>query len=126
VIIGHGIDLVEVPRIHRLRDRYGDRFLRRCFTEQEISDCQTRARPDRHFAVRYAAKEAYVKALGTGFVDGIRLCDIEVSTDKLGKPTIKIHGEVQGLTSKMRVSGSVLSLTHDGRYGAASVILTGS
>jgi len=120
----HGIDLVKVSRITKLREKFGNKFLNRCFTEQEITQCEKRNSSDRHFAVRYAAKEAYVKALGTGFDDGIRIKDVEVVT-KNGQPTLNTFGRAKEIAEEQNLQQSILSLTHDGDYGSASVILIG-
>ena len=125
MIVGHGIDLVNVSRIKRLHNRFGDRFLRRCFTTQEIKDCQMRSSPDTHFAVRFAAKEAFMKALGTGYSDGIRWKDIEVISGG-GAPKLRTCGRAEEMSLKHRVVSRLLSLTHDGEYGAASILLLGN
>ena len=121
--ISHGIDLVKVGRVARLRSLYGDRFLRRVFSDNEINECQKRYSQNMHFAARFAAKEAFVKALGTGFQNGIKLRDIEVISIN-GVPILNLHGEAKVIFSK-KYKNVQLSLTHEDEIGAASVILTG-
>jgi holo-[acyl-carrier protein] synthase len=77
VIVGSGIDVIEIARIERVLARAGERFLRRVFTPQEIATCEARRRPAPHLAVRFAAKEAVMKAIGTGWAEGVRWVDIE-------------------------------------------------
>lgn len=119
----HGIDLVKVSRFEKLLAKYGDRLLFKLFSEKEINDGMNRYSQNQFYAVRYAAKEAFVKALGTGFQHGIRLKDIEVESTE-GIPRLRLYGKAESLFDSS-FSSSQLSLTHDGDYCAASVILYG-
>lgn len=110
-------------RVARLRSLYGDKFLNRVFSENEITECKKRYSQNMHFAVRFAAKEAFVKALGTGFQNGIKLKDIEVVSEN-GFPKLHLHGDAKEIFSS-KYDKVELSLTHEDDYSAASVILTG-
>ena len=91
MVIGTGIDIVDINRIERLMARWGDVFLDRVFTEKEIIWCQRRTRPPECFAIRFAAKEAFLKAIGWGLRNGIQWTDIEVENDLMGKPSFSFH-----------------------------------
>src|SRR4249919_1231216 len=93
MIVGTGIDIAEVPRIAESIQRFGDRFLKRIYTEGEIRYCDSKANRVERYAARFAAKEASMKALGTGWSRGIRWRDIEVSRQPGGRPTIVFHGK---------------------------------
>src|SRR3974390_73226 len=92
MIVGTGIDIAEVPRIRQSIERYGDRFLHRVFTDGEISYCRSKSNFDERYAARFAAKEAAMKALGTGWNYGVRWRDIEVVRMPGGRPTMAFHG----------------------------------
>ncbi len=113
-----GVDLIEIPRIARALERYGQRFLRRIFTAGEIAYC--RERPP-NLAARFAAKEATMKALGTG-VRGVGWKDIEVVRQPSGAPTIKLHGRALSRAKRLGVCEISLSLTHSREYAVAFVV----
>src|SRR5712675_3790730 len=92
MILGTGVDIAEVPRIRHAIERFGDRFLRRIFTEGEIRYCDSKANRVERYAARFAAKEAAMKALGTGWSRGVRWRDCEVARMPGGRPTISFHG----------------------------------
>lgn len=122
-IVGHGIDLVEIDRIDRMLDRHGRRFIERCFTPEEIAyaDAARKRRAER-YAVRFAAKEAALKALGTGLRDGIRWTDIAVIREPNGRPGLAVAGRAKDLADQRGISGWRASLTHTGNQAMASVI----
>lgn len=122
-IIGHGIDLVEIARIVRMLDEHGDRFTCRCFTEEEraYADASPAVRGER-FAARFAAKEAVLKALGTGLRDGIDWTDIEVLRDAAGAPSVRLVGRAREIADELGIQDWALSLTHAGGLAMASVI----
>src|SRR3982750_2287727 len=93
MIVGTGIDIAEVPRVAEAIERYGQRFLQRIFTEGEIRYCESKANRVERYAARFAAKEAGMKALGTGWNHGVRWRDIEVRRQPGGRPTIALHGK---------------------------------
>ena len=101
MILGTGVDIAEVPRIRESIERFGDRFLHRIFTQGEISYCERRARRFESYAARFAAKEAGMKALGTGWSRGVRWRDIEVVRPKGQRPTIQFHGEAAAIAAKL-------------------------
>jgi len=92
---------------------------------EKVTLCKDRLHSDRHFAVRYAAKEAFVKALGTGFDHGIRIKDVEVTTSNR-KPTVQTYGRAKEIAKQMNISDAIVSLSHDGDYSQASIILLGA
>lgn len=119
----HGIDIVEVARITRLREEHPDRFLDRCFTPAEVEYAKGASRRiDEHLAARFAAKEAVVKALGTGINHGISWTDIEVTRDAAGKPGITLSGQAASIADKLGAREWVVSLSHAGPMAIASVI----
>jgi holo-[acyl-carrier protein] synthase len=123
MIVGTGIDIAEVPRIAESIARFGERFLRRVFTEQEIRYCDSKANRGERFAARFAAKEAAMKALGTGWNRGVRWRDIEVSRPPGGRPTIKFYGVAAEFAAKLGTKNVSLSLSHTPEHAIANVIL---
>ena len=123
MIVGTGIDIAEVPRIGESIARFGDRFLRRIFTEEEIRYCGSKANRIERYAARFAAKEASMKALGTGWSRGIRWRDIEVFRQPGGRPTIRFHGKAAEFFTRLGAKNVALSLSHTADQAIASVIL---
>ncbi len=125
MIYGIGVDLVKVDRLARALERYGERFLKRVFTDREIAYCQTRAKQGVYqFAQRFAAKEAFSKALGVGLRrGGIRWREVEVLPDPRGKPEIQVTGRAAELCREMGVRGLHLSLTDEDNLAVAMVVL---
>src|ERR1700752_556918 len=112
MIVGTGIDIAEVPRIREAIERHGERFLQRVFTEGEIQYCESKANRIERFAARFAAKEAGMKALGTGWNFGVRWRDVEVCRQPGGRPTIAFHGKAAEFAAKLGVAHVALSLSH--------------
>ncbi|HLX85700.1 MAG TPA: holo-[acyl-carrier-protein] synthase [Terriglobales bacterium] len=123
MIIGTGVDLAEVPRIRQSIERYGARFLNRIYTEAEISYCEEKASRFESYAARFAAKEAGMKALGTGWSRGVRWRDIEVVRRRGQRPTIQFHGEAAAIATKLGAKNIALSITHTSEQALAHVIL---
>jgi holo-[acyl-carrier protein] synthase len=123
MIVGTGIDIAEVPRIAEAIARYGDRFLRKIFTEGEIRYCSSKANRVERFAARFAAKEAAMKALGTGWNHGVRFRDVEVSRQPGKRPTITFHGKAAEFADKLGAKNIALSLSHTAEQAIAQVIL---
>jgi holo-[acyl-carrier protein] synthase len=123
MIVGTGIDIAEVPRIAESIQRFGDRFLRRVFTEGEINYCDSKANRVERYAARFAAKEAAMKALGTGWSRGVRWRDIEVVRQPGGRPTIEFHGKAAEFAGHLNARNVALSLSHTPEQAIASVIL---
>src|SRR4030043_842467 len=125
MIFGSGIDIVNSERIERLMGRWGDHFLSRVYTEREISRCQRRSRPSECFAIRFAAKEAFLKAIGSGLRNGIQWTDIEVENDPMGKPLLSIHRKAKEVLQTHGIERTFLTLSHDRPYAVAYVLLEG-
>jgi holo-[acyl-carrier protein] synthase len=123
MITGTGIDIVDIGRFERFVSEGNVALFSRLFTSAEIDYCSARKRSAQHFALRFAAKEALLKALGTGLRDGLSWQDIEVVNDQLGKPDLKLYGRAAQLAAERGVTGCFLSLSHDGNCAIASVIL---
>jgi holo-[acyl-carrier protein] synthase len=123
MIVGTGIDIAEVPRVAEAIERYGQRFLQRIFTEGEIRYCESKANRVERYAARFAAKEAGMKALGTGWNHGVRWRDIEVRRQPGGRPTLEFHGKAGEFVTNMGVTNIALSLTHTAEEAMAQVIL---
>jgi holo-[acyl-carrier protein] synthase len=123
MIVGTGIDLAEVPRIRHSIERFGDRFLKRIYTAGEIRYCDSKANRVERYAARFAAKEAAMKALGTGWSHGVRWRDCEVSRMPGGRPTIVFHGRAGEIASKLGVNNAALSISHTEEQAIAQVIL---
>ena len=124
MIVGLGIDLCEVRRLRELEERYGDRFLRRIFTETELGRCTGRRRHE-CLAGRFAAKEAALKALGTGLSQGIAWRDVELTRGEYQAPALIFHRRAREVFDLLRAKGSRVSITHDGGHAVAVVILEG-
>ena len=125
MILGSGVDLCEVPRIEAAVARYGSRFLERLFTAREISYADSKANRFERYAARFAAKEAGMKALGTGWHGGITWRDFEVINLPSGRPTLSFHGRAAEVAAKLGVRHVALSLTHTKEQALAMVILEG-
>jgi holo-[acyl-carrier protein] synthase len=123
MIIGTGVDIAEVPRIRKSIERFGDRFLQRIFTAGEIRYCERKANRYERYAARFAAKEAGMKALGTGWSRGVRWRDIEVVRPPGQRPTIQFHGEAAAIAARLGTKNVALSITHTSEQALANVIL---
>jgi len=123
-ILGLGFDATDIPRIGTTFERYGDRFLRRVFTDGEIAYCTLRRNPIPHLAGRFAAKEAAMKALGTGHSRGVLWKDIEV-VRLSGPPQLRLHGGAALHADRMHVRSSLLTITHSDALAMAQVLLLG-
>jgi len=123
MIIGTGIDTVEVARFQRFLDQGNQRLLDRLFSPQEQDYCRAKKQAAACYAARFAAKEAFLKALGTGLRDGISWIEIEVVNDPLGKPELNLTGSAQQQLEQRGGNRTNLSLSHDGGQAVAIVIL---
>ena len=124
-IIGTGLDATEIPRVERLLVQYGDRFLHRVFTDGEIAYCRRRRSPAPHLAGRFAAKEAAMKALGTGHARGVRWRDIEV-VRRSGPPQLQFHGGAARRFAALGADTALVTITHSDTLALAQVLLLGS
>ncbi len=125
MIVGIGIDVVRIERIRAALDRHGERARRRLFTPGELAECDKRANADECLAARFAAKEAALKALGTGKGPGVRWLDLEVVRDGSGPPTLTYAGKVKECAESLGVERSWVSLSHEAGMACAVVILEG-
>ena len=124
MIVGTGIDVIDIARIARSMERYGDHFLRRVYTAGEIAYCQRKRRnAAESFAARFAAKEAAAKALGTGIGFGVTWREIEVGREPAGRPLLLLHGRAAEIAQTLGVRHSSLSITHTESQSMAMVIL---
>ncbi|MDY6954708.1 MAG: holo-ACP synthase [Thermodesulfobacteriota bacterium] len=123
MIYGIGTDIVQISRIEKAMQRWGDRFLQRVFTDAEIAYCRQKVTPAARFALRFAAKEAFVKALGLGVSQGLSLNHVEVVKTSRGAPELDLHGRAKELSEGKGIRRSFLSLSDDGLYAIAMVIL---
>jgi holo-[acyl-carrier protein] synthase len=122
MIVGLGLDIAEVDRIEASIRRHGRAFVERIFTPAEIVYCERHRNRAERFAGRFAAKEAAMKALGTGWAHGVRWVDIEVVREPGGKPSLKLSGASREIASRLGVKNIVLTITHTGNTALAIVI----
>ncbi len=122
MIVGTGVDIVETSRLEAALERHGERFARRIFSPAEIAYCEKFRQKSERYAARFAAKEAAFKALGTGWGEGVRWLDVEVTHQPSGKPELLLHGRAQALAREMGVVGMSVSISHSDRYVIAQVI----
>jgi holo-[acyl-carrier protein] synthase len=123
-ILGLGLDATDIPRVREVFQQYGERFIRRILTEGEIAYCTRRRDPVPHIAGRFAAKEAAMKALGTGHSRGVLWKDIEVVRHG-GPPKLLLHGGAERRAASMGVRSSLLTITHSDALAMAQVLLLG-
>ena len=121
-MIAHGVDITEVARIAGMIERHGDQFLERVFTGRERAYAAESRRRDEHFAARFAAKEATLKALGTGWRSGISWTDVEVVSLPSGQPTLHLHARAAEIAREQGIGAWSISLSHTENYAVASVI----
>jgi holo-[acyl-carrier protein] synthase len=124
-VIGLGTDIIECSRIGEMIHKHGELFLNRVFTQQEIAYCSSRKTSNQHYAGRWAAKEAALKALGTGWAKGIQWTDIAVSHQLGGKPIITIDGVAAEIAKEQGIAEIMLSISHCRHYAVAYCIAVG-
>ena len=123
MIVGSGLDLVEIGRIQRSMDRHGSGFLDRVYTAAEQAYCLSKRNSAESFAARFAAKEAGAKALGTGISYGVSWLEIEVVRESSGRPTLQFHGRAAQIAAGLGAARAALSITHTAALAMASVVL---
>lgn len=122
MIYGTGLDIVEIKRIKNSLNKYSPRFEDKVFTSTEINYCQSQADPGKHFAARFAVKEAVSKSLGTGISASVGFKDIEVINQVSGKPIIRMNGRGKELFEKLNLKSIHISISHDRYYAIAHAI----
>ncbi|MFZ0978331.1 MAG: holo-ACP synthase [Candidatus Acidiferrales bacterium] len=122
MIVGLGLDIAEIDRIEAAIKRHGAPFLERLFTPAEMAYCESHKGKYERYAARFAAKEAAMKALGTGWSHGVRWRDIEVTREPSGKPTLRLAGVAADIAKRMGVKNISLTITHSGNLALAEVI----
>ena len=123
MIVGTGIDIAEVPRIAESMERFGRRFLERVFTPDEIRYCESKANKAERYAARFAAKEAAMKAIGTGWKRGVTWQYVEVQRQPGGRPIVVFRGKALEFFQKLGAARAHLSLTHSAEHAIAQIIL---
>ncbi len=121
-VIGIGTDIVECLRIAQMIERHGELFLTRVFTPREIEYCSSRKAATQHYAGRWAAKEAILKALGTGWSRGIRWLDMEIRNDAAGKPTVALGGGAREQCERLGVGNLLISISHCRSHATALAV----
>jgi len=124
-VVAHGVDIVACERLRQAIDRHGDRFLRRVFTPAELEYCLARRRRIEHLAGRFAAKEAVLKILGTGWRGGINWTDIEVRNEPSGRPQVFLAGRCLQIAEKRGLSNILISISHIETHAIASAVASG-
>ena len=124
-IIGLGTDIAEVVRIGKMIERHGEHFLQRVYTEAEITYCQRRKEFTQHFAGRWAAKEAVMKTLGTGWARGVGWRDIEVCSSRSGQPSIALYGGAREMAELLGIREVLITISHCRAYATATAIALG-
>jgi holo-[acyl-carrier protein] synthase len=122
MIVGMGIDITEVKRIAAVIESQKERFLRRVYTPDEVAYCEQFRNRYERYAGRFAAKEAAMKALGTGWSNGVRWVDLEVVRERSGRPTLSLKGEAKKIADALRVKTIAISITHTAEQAIAQVI----
>jgi holo-[acyl-carrier protein] synthase len=122
MIHGTGVDLIEISRIKNSIQKYSGKFEDRVFTTKEIDYCRSKADPFKHFAARFAAKEAVLKSLGTGMAEGISWKDMEILNQESGRPVLSLSGKGRDIFDSLNLSTIHISMTHDKQYAVAQAI----
>ncbi len=122
MIFGIGIDIIEVPRVEKISKK-DDKFVKKIFTQTEIDYCRKFKNGAQNFAGRFAVKEAFMKAMGTGFSNGVKFSEIETVNDRLGKPEIVLYGRTKEIFNEHNLKLSHVSIAHLKDYATAIVII---
>jgi holo-[acyl-carrier protein] synthase len=123
LIFGTGVDIVEIARFERFLQQGNDSLFQRLFTVLEIEYCAAKKQSAQHYALRFAAKESFLKALGTGLRDGLSWKDMEVVNDHLGKPELRLYRRAEEMFREAGLNACFLSLSHDAGCAIAMVVL---
>ncbi len=122
MIHGTGVDIIEISRIRKSIQKYSGKFEERVFTSKEIDYCRSKADPSKHFAARFAAKEAVLKSLGTGMAQGIAWKDMEILNRESGQPVLNLTGRGRHIFDALNLKDIHISITHDKSYALAQAI----
>ncbi|MDH5762444.1 MAG: holo-ACP synthase [Nitrospinota bacterium] len=122
MIHGTGVDLIEISRIKNSIQKYSGKFEERVFTSKEIDYCRSKADPFKHFAARFAAKEAVLKSLGTGMAEGISWKDMEILNQESGRPVLHLSGKGRDIFDSLNLRNIHISMTHDKQYAVAQAV----
>lgn len=122
MIVGLGMDIAEIDRVEQVLTRRGPAILERLYTAREVAYCESHKNKFERYAARFAAKEAAMKALGTGWTRGVRWRDIEVVNAPSGKPTLRLEGVARQIADGLRARNISLTITHSGNLAVAQVI----
>jgi holo-[acyl-carrier protein] synthase len=122
MIVGTGVDIAETSRIEQALERHGERFCKRIYTAREMEYCEQFKNKAERYAARFAAKEAAFKALGTGWRNGVRWLDVEITHQPSGKPELALTGRAEEVARRLGVTRTAVSLSHSDRYVVAQVI----
>ncbi len=122
MIHGTGVDIIEISRIKHSIQKYSGKFEERVFTSKEIDYCRSKADPSKHFAARFAAKEAVLKSLGTGMAQGITWKDMEILNRESGQPVLNLTGRGRHIFDALNLKDIHISITHDKSYALAQAI----
>ena len=122
MIVGTGVDIIEIARFEDALRKHGERFSKRVCTAAEIAYCEKFKKPAERIAARFAAKEAAFKALGTGWRDGLRWVDVEVTHSASGKPELILRGRAEEIARRLGVTRTAVSISHSDQYAVAQVI----
>ena len=122
MIHGTGVDIIEIARIRSSIEKYSGKFEERVFTSKEINYCRSKPDPFKHFAARFAAKEAVLKSLGTGMAHGIGWKDMEILNQESGKPVLTLSGKGLDIFNSLNLRDIHISMTHDRQYALAQAI----
>ena len=121
-VVSHGVDMVPCSRLRQVIDRHGERFLQRVFTEVELAYCRDRHREIEHLAGRFAAKEAVLKVLGTGWTNGIAWTDVEIRNAPSGRPSVHLSGRCREIADELGLAEVLISISHVSTHAIASAI----
>jgi len=124
-ILGIGTDITECLRIARMIERHGELFVNRVYTPDEIKYCQSRKQATQHFTGRWAAKEAILKALGTGWRRGITWCDVEIRNEPGGRPVVAVRGGAKEIVEQLGIAEILVSISHCRSYATATAVAVG-
>ena len=122
MIRGLGTDIIEIARVGQMVDRHEESFLRRVYTDDEIAYCSAKKNYLQHYAGRWAAKEAVMKAIGTGWAEGVGFAEIEVRSQRSGKPLLKIHGTARKKADELGIGDVLITISHCREYATATAI----